>query len=186
MIIGFIGFMQSGKTTAAIHLQEKHGFVRVNFKDALVAEMKQNLTLTMEDMCKVMERLDFDSRNPWNIDRLFRDKPPMFRALMQNYGTEIRRSDNEWYWIKKWSEVASETPFDIVVDDVRFINEAECIKNAGGHLVRIERTDIASAGDHPSETELSGFSADKTISVGKGEIEKLYQEVDVVVDLLRK
>lgn len=42
MIIALKGFKQVGKSTAASYLEEKYGFFRVNFKDALVAEIKQN------------------------------------------------------------------------------------------------------------------------------------------------
>jgi len=41
-LIAFVGFKQSGKTTASQYLQEKHGYIRHNFKDALVREIKQN------------------------------------------------------------------------------------------------------------------------------------------------
>ena len=39
MIIGFTGLMQSGKTTASDKLIEQ-GFTKINFKDALVEELK--------------------------------------------------------------------------------------------------------------------------------------------------
>jgi len=42
MIIGFVGFKQVGKSTAAKYLEKKYGAKRVNMKDGLVAELRKN------------------------------------------------------------------------------------------------------------------------------------------------
>ena len=94
MIIGLTGKKQNGKSTAAEHLSDKHNFVRINFKDALVAEIRERFPNLLEAIIEIMDRTDYDGMNPWTVDRLFKEKPPLMRALLQNYGTEVRRIDD--------------------------------------------------------------------------------------------
>jgi hypothetical protein len=178
-LIALVGFKQSGKSTAAKYLEEKYGFVRHNFKDSLVAELKQNFP----DLLKTIaweESLKINAEIP--IDRLFEMKPPLMRALMINYGTEVRRKENPNYWTTEWYENWDQyTP--TVADDVRFLNEAQTIKNAGGKLIRIKRTDIETGGNHQSETEQLEIEEDYLIEVAPGEQEKLYAELDRIMTL---
>jgi hypothetical protein len=187
-IIGLIGFKQSGKSTAAKHLEEKYGFVRHNFKDALVAEIKQNFPDLLREIA-FREGLYHweDSLTETGIfipyiDQLFDEKPPLVRALMQNYGTEVRRKENPNYWVNQWLYWAEDNyNKNIVTDDVRFLNEAKAIKDLDGITIRIIRTDITTGGDHPTETEQLEIEADYTIEVGPGEHEKLYEELDKIL-----
>lgn len=63
------------------------------------------------------------------------------RKLMQWYGTDYKRKVNPSYWINKWSNMYSRIPSDsiIIVDDIRFPNEAELIRSLGGHIIKVER-----------------------------------------------
>ena len=167
MLVGLIGFKQVGKTTAASYLQDQYGFVRHNFKDALVAEMKDRFPDLLEELSSIYVM---------TIDELFSQKPPAMRALMQNYGTNVRRVDKDSYWTDKWF---SELPCgNVVVDDVRFINEADCIKEAGGVLIRLVRPDVLSGGNHVSETEQLDIVADHTIESLADDYISLYTELD--------
>ena len=172
MIIGLIGFKQSGKSTAAKYLEDTYGFARHNFKDALVAEVKQNFPDLLREIA-----LDWPLPENATTDDLFVTKPPLMRALLQNYGTEVRRRDNDNYWVSKW-KVGSYKDNDIVVDDVRFINEAQAVKDRGGILIRIVRDDITTGGSHTSETEQSLIQEDHTINVQKGDFDRLYRKLD--------
>lgn len=175
-LIGLVGFKQSGKSTAAQYLQNKYGFVRHNMKDALIAEIKQNFP----DLLRAIADIEYTEQFAGQIDALFVNKPPLMRALMVNYGTEVRRRQDKNYWVKAWLA----TPVfqnNIVTDDVRFLNESQAIKRNGGMLIRIVRTDIITGGDHSSETEHLQIEADYTIEVGPGEQEKLYAELDAIL-----
>ncbi|BCS53318.1 hypothetical protein [Geobacter sp. SVR] len=84
------------------------------------------------------------------------------RALMQWWGTEFRRNYfGENYWISRFLEACDNPKQLYVVDDCRFPNEAQAIKEAGGKLVRIERPvrPIGSNPEHPSEVALDGWTA---------------------------
>lgn len=185
MIYAFTGLMGSGKTTACEHLLTKHvgRFKKINFKDALVLEMREKLPDVMREIIYLIERMEYDPSEPWTVDRLFRDKPPIFRALMQNYATEIRRADDPAYWIIRWKAAVTNALNDgrsVVVDDCRFLNEAAAIKDMAGVIIRIERADIQDTGSHTSETEMLQITPDHTISVSKGEHERLYEALDVI------
>jgi hypothetical protein len=175
MIIGLIGFKQVGKSTAAKYLEEKHGFIRHNFKDGLVAEMKQNFPDLLQEMVRA---------TGMSIDELFANKPPLMRALMQNYGTEVRRADDANYWTNQWRLKGAkyyQRGLSAVADDVRFINESEAIKLQGGILIRLTRPDIVSGGNHPSETEQLNIDADYTIEGEPGNSTKLYNSLDEIL-----
>lgn len=175
MIIGFVGKMGVGKSTAADYLVEKRGFKKVNFKDGLLSELKERLPDTLSVIA---------NENNLTVDELFTKKPylPVIRALLQNYGTEVRRWDNPNYWVKKWKETIGSHPVNIVVDDVRFLNEAQCIVGNGGIIVRIVRDDIQDTGNHQSETESDGIVANHIFTAVKDQPEVLFERLDFILD----
>jgi len=78
------------------------------------------------------------------------------RKLLQDIGSAGRAYD-PWMW-------ASKMPTDqpIIIDDVRFINEVEAIKDVGGIIVRIIRPGLSPM-NHESETEQKYILADYTL-----------------------
>lgn len=171
MIIGFVGFKQVGKSTASLHLVENYNFHRLNFKDGLVREMKQRFPDLLEEIAKM---------HLCTIDGLFEEKPPLMRALMQNFGTDVMRDIDPLYWVKQWIKALPENK-NIVVDDVRFLNEAECVQSRGGIIIRLERDDIINGGSHESETQNLKIKHDHVIKVAKGDHEGLYRELDKII-----
>ncbi len=202
MIIGFIGFQRVGKTTASNYLINKYGFVRHNMKDALVAEIKQNFPDLLVEIGNVTQEYIEPEKRVDVTDLLFQLKPPLMRALLQNYGTEVRRRDRPDYWTRRWEEgvrsekmtIADDTivvgyavPKDIkvVTDDVRFKNEARVVKENGGILIRLTRPDITTGGSHASETEQLEIEADYTIECVPGDHEHLYRELDRIIGMVK-
>lgn len=178
MVIGLTGYKGSGKTTVAQYLEDHYGFKRVNFKDGLVDEMKERLP-------DVLELLRQYNGYP-NVDYLFFHKPDLMRALMQNYGTEVRRKDDENYWVNRWSAAIfqhSITP--VVVDDVRFLNEANAVRSNGGIIIRVERDDIESGGDHQSEVEQNQIEVDFTIRGKAGSHEEIFQQIRHIIETIK-
>lgn len=167
----------SGKSTVAKYVSEQYGFKRLNFKDALVAEMLDKLPDTMNAL-KEMYNM--------KLDELFEKKPPVMRSLMQNYGTEVRRKDDPDYWVKQWKEQADALTGNIVVDDVRFINEAKAITDLGGIIVSVVRPDNPdSPSNHVSETEQRDIDSDFTIISSSGDISGLHKEIGHVIRILK-
>lgn len=175
-VIGFTGLKQSGKSTASAYLQGKYGFVNLNFKTKMIEEMKQNFPLFLQ--------AEADAHK-CTVDDLFNLKPGSFRQFMQNYGTELRRGSDSNYWVNRWLAAANLLWMEgksIVVDDVRFLNEAEAIRLAGGKIIRIVRKGQETPDQHTSETEMASIKVDATIEVGEGEIEKLCEDLNKVYD----
>lgn len=184
-LLAFTGKMGSGKTTACDYLIEKGGYVRVNFKDALVAEMKERLPDVLQIMAIGENWLGLgDMEIQAHVSQLFTDKPPLMRALMQNYGTEVRRKDDPDYWTKQYERSVKEAfahGFNVVTDDCRFLNEAETIKGLGGKIARIERSDITSTGTHQSEVEMDKIVADYILHTDKGQLTQFYQQIEFIL-----
>jgi len=175
-IIGLLGYKQVGKSTAAEYLKTK-GYQRHNMKDGLVAELKDNFPDLLREIDK--EACRNIGGISANINYLFEFKPPLIRTLMQNYGTEVRRGDDPDYWVHQW--VNNRPEGLIVTDDVRFLNEAQAIKDCGGTLIRITRDDITDGGSHASETETNSIQVDHTIVAKQGDLEGMYKRIDDIL-----
>lgn len=174
MIIALTGLKQSGKSTAANYLVEKYNFTKHNFKDAMIKEIKQYFPDFIKKECELYN---------CDVDYLFEKKPGHIRELMKNFGTQLRRGENPNYWVWKWAEVLDELAnTNLVVDDCRFLNEAEQIKYVEeGIIIKIIRTGQVSTDTHQSETEMSYIEPDYTIEVATGEQNKLYEELDKIL-----
>jgi hypothetical protein len=151
-VIGFTGKMGCGKSTAAKMLQG-FGFTRVRFAGPL-KDMMACLGLTQDEIEGHLKEAPCE---------LLGGKTPRF--AMQTIGTEWgRETISRNLWIKAWRRRvdALKEYIPVVVDDVRFPNEAEAIKSAGGSIVRIVRGNLHVSSSHPSE--LMTFDADATIT----------------------
>lgn len=177
MIIGLCGLKQSGKTTAAAYLKQEHGFKRVNFKDSLIEEMKETLPDVLAYLAEMYK---------CSVDELFLEKPPLLRLLMQNYGTELRRKEKDDYWVERYlSNVSKMSGEHIATDDVRFMNEVNAIRNAGGVIVRVVNPDIQDGDSHQSEREQSEIVEDFTIYARRGKIAMLTKQINMVLDTIK-
>lgn len=78
-------------------------------------------------------------------------EPMTNREFLQYFGTEVGRSIDKDLWIKALMySYGRDKESHWIVPDVRFPNEADAIRNAGGVLWKIER-DGSGAGNHISE-----------------------------------
>ena len=140
MIVGFVGFIGSGKDTAADYLVNFHGFRRDSFantlKDAVACVFGWDRTM-LEGRTK-SSREWREQRDEWWSQRLGRDITP--RLMLQLWGTEVcREGFHDDIWIASLENKMRKTTDDIVISDVRFPNEIKAIHNAGGIVVRIKR-----------------------------------------------
>jgi hypothetical protein len=160
---------QSGKTTVAAAL-ERRGFARVPFADplkAMVAQFLQGLGYR-EDEAQRLVHIDKGTTIP--------QLGVTVRHLLQTLGTEWGRTCvAPDVWLKCWAASAMRHSF-VVVDDVRFPNEAELIRSMGGQLWRIERPGLADATGHASEGGLADWAFDWVI-VNDGTVEDLIRDL---------
>jgi hypothetical protein len=151
-IIAFAGLAGSGKTTAAMHLANNHGYRRLRFAEPL-KQMLRVIGLGGDEI---------DGRLKEVPSPLLCGKTP--RWAMQTLGTEWGRDlIGEDFWQNLWLDLAAEClDLDgcVVADDCRFGTEAATVRKLGGIVVRITgRGGIA--GSHSSE--LMDFPVDAEI-----------------------
>jgi rhodanese-related sulfurtransferase len=139
MIIGVIGFIGSGKGTAADILVEKHGFVKLSFadavKDATAAIFGWQRSLLEGD---TEESREFrETKDEWWSNKFGYDFSP--RLALQLMGTEAGRDvfhKDVWvYALERKMEMYK----NVVIADVRFPNEIEWMRSKGGFAVRVCR-----------------------------------------------
>lgn len=140
IIVGIIGVAGSGKTLAARHLVEHYGFARTRFAEPIKRMLRFGFGLTDAQIDGA------EKMTP--IDDLGGCTP---RHLMQTLGTEWgRRTVHSDLWINQWRRSVAALRQPVVVDDVRFPNEAAAVKALGGVLWRVYRPGLNSM-DHASE-----------------------------------
>jgi hypothetical protein len=168
-IIAFTGLAGTGKSTAAAHLADNRGFVRVRFAGPLKAMMA---------VLGCTER-EIDGDLKETPCELLGGKTP--RYAMQTLGTEWGRdliaSD---LWIRAWNSALSQVPVGVpvVVDDCRFPNEAAAVTAAGGILVNVQRPGAGTASVHSSEAH--SLPAATTLHNTLSE-QNLREQVDVLL-----
>jgi hypothetical protein len=149
-IIAFTGYAKSGKTTAANYIP---GAKILSFADPV-----KQIALTA-----------------FNWDGVKDEKG---RRLLQVIGTECGRAYDYDIWVKKMRELIKKVApiYEIIaIDDCRFDNEAELVREFGGMVIEIHRTGCAPDG-HASEQGVSQNLIDKHI-VNDGTFDQLKENV---------
>jgi len=160
--IAFSGKMQVGKTTSADYLVQKYGFVKLSFAGKL-KEIAKDL---------------------WPEQFECGQKP---RKLLQDLGMKMREIDQD-VWVKYLVRIVRSLPKDsnIVVDDLRFMNEYTALKNEGFFIVRILRDVPPSPlDDHPSEKEVEQMPYDLLL-LNTGTLDRLYEKLDKIMEMVSK
>ena len=177
MLIGISGKMGTGKTELADVAEDFFGFKKASFGDEVKREVISYLTSNgiscwlknfygnSKDKAKHLT-IPFDcmtNKMDQSFIDLTSDTNPLghsisYRALLQWWGTEYRRKQNEDYWVEKlFDNYDNDT--HTVIDDVRRVNEAEMIRVCGGLLIRVNWPGAANSSDHISETGLDTYPA---------------------------
>jgi hypothetical protein len=204
MIIGFVGFIGSGKDTAADYLVNFHGFRRDSFantlKDAVAAVFGWDRTL-LEGRTKEAREWR-EQVDPWWAERLA--MPHLTpRWILQYWGTEVcRQGFHDGIWIASVENKMRKTTDNIVISDVRFPNEIRAIHNAGGKVIWVQRGELPSwhimagkanngdtfaleklkaLGVHASETAWVGKDIDYTIQ-NNSSIDDLFEQIKNLVE----
>ena len=87
-------------------------------------------------------------------------EPMTNREFLQYFGTEVGRSIDKDLWIKALMySYGHNNKNHWIIPDVRFPNEADAIRNAGGVLWKIER-EGSGAGNHISEKLIDDIMVD--------------------------
>ena len=152
-IIGFAGQIGSGKDAAAViaqHAYPELGFVHVAFADAL----KEAYSLLTGR--KFLPYREFKE----SICPVF--KIPV-REVLQRMGTDaLRNNFDKNIWI---NILANRYPTqNLIISDVRFDNEAAWIRQNGGTIIRVERTDGMAKSIWANHESEGGVKGDFTVA----------------------
>lgn len=139
MIIGVVGFIGSGKGTAADILVNKHNFHKLSFadtvKDATAAIFGWPRNLLEGDTEE--SRAWREAKDEWWSEKFGYNISP--RLALQMMGTEAGRDVfHPDLWIHSLERKMEMYP-NVVIADVRFQNEIKFIQSKGGFVVRVKR-----------------------------------------------
>lgn len=174
-VIGFAGRMRNGKTQSALYLVDRYDYLKLSCAGALKELCAKLLNIDLDTLnelkndnvpinVKPDERwVDIISKHI-GVDKdivahdleniVFKD----VRDVLQYVGTDIIRKHKEnWHVDILRSEIASllEQGYKVVIDDVRFTNECDMIKEFGGEVYFVNRRGYNISSPHQSENDLN-------------------------------
>ena len=174
-IIGLVGRAGAGKTTLAEMLTNE-GYIRTPLADPIK---------TMIGALLRYQVVDDDT-----IDRMLygdmKEEPSPFlsgksaRVAMQTLGTEWRDLISPDLWLDIWQRRMNYSWMNaapLVVDDVRFVHEANRIQELGGAIFMVVRSGTETATPHASEAQWVHINADATIVNSETDPERMLDQV---------
>lgn len=183
-VIGFYSpVMQSGKTFAATHLWNKHGYLSVKFAGPLkemLSVLYRHMGYSRPYIASMLEGINKERPIVASYDMTPRR---MHQTLGTEWGRKMVHPD---LWVdiatRRIGEFNSEN-FPVVVDDMRLPNEFEALRAIPGSvLVKVIRPGETPYAAHGSEGLLEDRQFDYTIN-NSGTLEDLYRMVDEIVEL---
>ena len=176
MIIGIAGQKGVGKSTIADCLVLSHRFYKLSFADPIKA-MADGLMRSC-GMSKVARLEHSRRKKEYVIDGL----DLSFRTICQTLGTEWGREIDPDIWIKLMQKRLSNAGgLPVVIDDVRFENEAAWIREQGGFVLHVLR-DTGYKDAHASELGVE-IKKEDWLVYNNGEVSEL---IDRVLNLLQQ
>lgn len=163
-LIGVTGYKNSGKNAVCNILRDEFGYVITGFSDVL-----KSMALAIDPY------IYNDTKGScWRLSAVVADLGwdaakevhPEVRRLLQRIGTEgVRQHLGQAAWVEAWRRsalVLLDSGQRVCVSDIRFLNEANAVKDLGGQVWRVRRPGAVSSA-HASETELDEIQAGVTI-----------------------
>lgn len=178
MLIGITGKIGSGKTTAANYLVNYW-----EFQEYIMAEpIKQigSIFGFSHSQLYGTQNQKLEIHPHWGISgREFLQKigTDMFRQRLPEVLPDMKIDRSVWCDI---FSLKYNPQIHTVVSDVRFLDEAETIKDLGGFIIRIVRGVNQSLDSHISEIEQDEIVNDFTI-YNNGDVKSLYKSIDNVL-----
>lgn len=207
LTIGLAGPARSGKTTCGDYLHFRHGFMDYAFaeplKQAVAAILGISAPEVEEGKAKVVN---------WLSDAALKTPRELLQHLGTEFGRErvhpdlwvratARRIERDRHRIealeagRKGSVMLHNNmypgepltytprPFMAVITDVRFENEAQFIRETGGTILHIERTQREQVPEHASEKPIIRQPSDLIID-NSGDLSETFTQIDRAVQHL--
>ena len=189
MIIGLVGFIGAGKGTVRDILVREHGYHGFAFADALKDAVATIFTWPrgLLEGDSNASRAFRERVDPWWSHKLGYEVTP--RLILQKMGTEACRhgiADNIWIAAL---EKRIHGYDDVVISDVRFPNEIDFVRSAGGIIVQVSRGDVPTKEElskmHISETAWNYVVPDYIID-NDGSLQELKDKIKLVLTVEQK
>lgn len=193
-LIGLIGEAGSGKDTLAMYLKNNYPVETYALADP-IKEITRNLFLFDDEQLYGSKKNIVDER--WNITP--RKSWQMIGTNIMQFGIYsllpemLEKVPVRQFWIhhfKMWYQKFLENPDNkdkiIIVTDIRFIHEANMIKELSGSLIKIERPNLDKSSNiynHSSETESSTIKYDYYIE-NNSSLDELYDNGNKIMKQL--
>lgn len=177
--------MGSGKTTFAQCIEHDHDFKRRSF----ASPMKQMfIALLRQTGLSEFDALEIITDTELKEAPLRELGGKTARYALQTLGTEWGRDQfDKDFWVRIGLAAAIHDMSkgrSVVFDDVRFKNEADAIKDAGGYVIRVIRPGFTRPiGGHTSEGELDCYPADYEVLNDKCANDLRYQ-TDYILEFI--
>ncbi|MCA1379364.1 hypothetical protein I6F34_00820 [Bradyrhizobium sp. BRP05] len=133
-VVGLAGFAQSGKTTAALYLEQKYAIRRKHIAEPLRAMLAVLLKANGMKDSMITRYLEGDLK-----ESVIPELGVTSRYAQITLGTEWgRQLIGDDLWANTWARDIHDGE-DVMNDSVRFPNEAEAIRKLGGIVIMIKR-----------------------------------------------
>lgn len=188
--VAFFGPMGVGKTTCANLLEIGGRYARLSFADGVKDDVVDMLNFIIDHTAHTTDIHKELSANPalirnsgsfaLNRTTIENFKDPVFRPLLQWYGTDFWRQfmGVPDYWLKRFESRIDGTTAPVVVDDCRFPNEADLLRDKGFIIIKLNRDDKANPGsNHVSESAMDNYHADVYMDLTGKNLYEVYIEL---------
>lgn len=170
-LIGLAGKARSGKDTAAGFLVAR-GWTRLGFADEVKA-MALDIDPIVDEWGGPIRLSTVVRNHGWENAKAV----PEVRRFLQRLGTEGIRARDPEFWVRVAMARATEISGPVVFTDVRFANEADAIRAAGGTVVHVVRPLPGLDGDQGAHaSECIDFPVDHVL-VNNGDLTQLEQRI---------
>lgn len=152
----------------------REGWIQMGFADPVKQMAMELFNLTVDQVY---------GYNGYDRERELPEWGMSVRQILQQLGTEVGRSIHPDVWIRhairRWTP-RLERGQDVVVSDLRFVNEAKAVHWDGGKVWGVGRPGYVALTDHASERDYPKIPKDHVI-VNDGDLSALRVKLDDAV-----
>ncbi|MCK4454692.1 hypothetical protein KAW18_03625 [candidate division WOR-3 bacterium] len=201
MLIGIVGKARVGKDVFAVMLAEelfnltRQRYVLMAYAHELKIRVQKDFDMSYEQLWgnekEVEDRRYNKVFNYHGEMRSDKDELTSYwtpREILQHYG-EFYRSIDYNFWVNHLFEIVKDREYkNVIVTDIRYINEAESIVERKGVLIKIvrnkDKTDSIHGKDHISETTMDDYNRMEFVIENNGTLKEFNLSAKEIANIL--